>query len=200
MDLLPPLSAVTEIWRSASKPATRHVGCRRRRTPVTRRSAFRQKRGPRNTRATRTGARSVSANDPVGIEHGTIGVIGRDGVMYEVTTFRRDVETFGRHAVVEFADTIEEDLARRAFTFNALAWNLETTDVYDPYNGLDDLCVVCRRRCKAADRFAEDYLRVLRGIRFAGQFQSFALMMTRGARSSPHRTSRNFRASAFAKS
>src|SRR5205823_3601951 len=58
---------------------------------------------------------------PVGIEHGTVGVFGSDNVMYEVTTFRRDVETFGRHAVVEFADTIDEDLSRRDFTLNAVA-------------------------------------------------------------------------------
>ncbi len=109
---------------------------------------------------------------PVGIEHGTIGVIGHDGVMYEVTTFRRDVETFGRHAVVEFADTIEEDLARRDFTFNAVAWNPVTEQVFDPYSGLLDLqSGVLKTVGKAADRFAEDYLRILRGLRFAGQFK-----------------------------
>ncbi|GIS79537.1 MAG: hypothetical protein CM1200mP14_11030 [Gammaproteobacteria bacterium] len=48
---------------------------------------------------------------PIGIEHGTVGVLARDGTLFEVTTFRRDVETDGRHAVVTFADTIEEDRA-----------------------------------------------------------------------------------------
>jgi tRNA nucleotidyltransferase (CCA-adding enzyme) len=109
---------------------------------------------------------------PIGIEHGTVGVIGGDGVMYEVTTFRRDVETFGRHAVVEFADTIEEDLARRDFTFNALAWHPDTGEVRDPYAGLEDLRNgVLRTVGEARERFAEDYLRVLRALRFAGQFQ-----------------------------
>ena len=42
---------------------------------------------------------------PIGVEHGTVGVLGRDGTLYEVTTFRKDVETDGRHAVVEFAQS-----------------------------------------------------------------------------------------------
>ena len=58
---------------------------------------------------------------PIGIEHGTVGVFGQDRVLYEVTTFRRDVETTGRHAVVEFGASLEEDLARRDFTINAIA-------------------------------------------------------------------------------
>jgi tRNA nucleotidyltransferase (CCA-adding enzyme) len=108
---------------------------------------------------------------PVGIEHGTVGVLARDGVMYEVTTFRRDVETFGRHAVVEFAQTIDEDLSRRDFTFNAIAWHPIRDEVHDPYRGLDDLqSAVLRTVGAPADRFAEDYLRVLRALRFAGHF------------------------------
>jgi tRNA nucleotidyltransferase (CCA-adding enzyme) len=109
---------------------------------------------------------------PLGIEHGTVGVIGSDGVMYEVTTFRRDVETFGRHAVVEFAETIEEDLARRDFTINALAWHPLTGELRDPYGGLEDLRAGRLRTVgRAEDRFAEDYLRVLRALRFAGHFR-----------------------------
>lgn len=108
---------------------------------------------------------------PIGIEHGTVGVFGRDGVLYEVTTFRRDVETYGRHARVEFADTIEEDLARRDFTCNALAWHPLTGEVRDPFLGLEDLRSGRLRTVgNAADRFAEDYLRVLRALRFAGHF------------------------------
>jgi tRNA nucleotidyltransferase (CCA-adding enzyme) len=108
---------------------------------------------------------------PVGIEHGTVGVIASDGVMYEVTTFRRDVETFGRHAVIEFAHTIDEDLARRDFTFNAIAWHPITDEIRDPHDGLEDLRRGTLRTVgNAAERFAEDYLRVLRGLRFAGHF------------------------------
>jgi tRNA nucleotidyltransferase (CCA-adding enzyme) len=91
--------------------------------------------------------------------------------MYEVTTFRRDVETDGRHAVVEFADSIEEDLARRDFTINALAWRPATDELRDPFAGQGDLRNgILRAVGQPADRFAEDYLRVLRGLRFAGRF------------------------------
>jgi tRNA nucleotidyltransferase (CCA-adding enzyme) len=108
---------------------------------------------------------------PLGIEHGTVGVFGRDGILYEVTTYRLDVETFGRHAVVKFADTLDEDLARRDFTINAVAWNPLTHEVRDPWDGVEDL----RRRVlrtvgEAGVRFAEDFLRVLRALRFAGRF------------------------------
>jgi tRNA nucleotidyltransferase (CCA-adding enzyme) len=108
---------------------------------------------------------------PVGIEHGTVGVLASDGVMYEVTTFRRDVETTGRHAVVEFAQTIDEDLARRDFTFNAIAWHPIHDEIRDPHHGLDDLRRATLRTVgEPRDRFAEDYLRILRALRFAGQF------------------------------
>lgn len=108
---------------------------------------------------------------PVGIDHGTVGVLARDGEMYEVTTFRLDVETFGRHAVVKFADTIEEDLARRDFTFNAIAWHPYTHELRDPYGGFDDLKGARLNTVgDPAARFAEDYLRILRGLRFAGHF------------------------------
>ncbi|HWV56799.1 MAG TPA: hypothetical protein VNZ57_04950, partial [Longimicrobiales bacterium] len=90
---------------------------------------------------------------------------------YEVTTFRRDVETFGRHAVVEFADTVDDDLARRDFTCNALAWHPLTGELRDPFGGEADLRAgVLRTVGRPEDRFAEDYLRVLRALRFAGQF------------------------------
>jgi tRNA nucleotidyltransferase (CCA-adding enzyme) len=108
---------------------------------------------------------------PIGIEHGTVGVLARDGVLYEVTTFRRDVETSGRHAVVEFADDIDTDLSRRDFTFNAIAWNPLTDVLHDPFGGRADLEARRLRTVgEAADRFAEDWLRVLRAFRFAGHF------------------------------
>jgi len=108
---------------------------------------------------------------PLGIEHGTVGVLGRDGVLYEVTTFRLDVETDGRHAVVKFADTLEQDLARRDFTINAVAWNPLTGEVLDPWDGIGDLRRGVLRTVGEPDRrFAEDYLRVLRALRFAGHF------------------------------
>ena len=107
---------------------------------------------------------------PLGMEHGTVGV-NSHGSMYEVTTFRRDIETDGRRAIVEFADTVEEDLARRDFTINAIAWRPASGDWIDPFKGEDDLRA---RRLRAvgdpAERFTEDRLRVFRGIRFAGRF------------------------------
>ena len=108
---------------------------------------------------------------PVGIEHGTVGVLGRDGTLYEVTTFRRDVETFGRRAVVAFADTLEEDLQRRDFTINAIAWHPLRQQLFDPHGGADDLRRgVLRTVGEPAERFAEDYLRILRALRFAGRY------------------------------
>lgn len=109
---------------------------------------------------------------PIGIEHGTVGVLGRDRVMYEVTTFRRDVETSGRHAVVAFAESIDEDLARRDFTINAIAWHPLRRELRDPFQGRDDLRAgVLRTVGVPAQRFAEDWLRVLRALRFAGQLE-----------------------------
>jgi putative nucleotidyltransferase with HDIG domain len=108
---------------------------------------------------------------PVGIAHGTVGVLGRDGRMYEVTTFRRDVETDGRHARVRFSDTVDEDLQRRDFTINAVAWHPLSREVRDPHGGLRDLRDgIVRTVGEPAERFAEDRLRVLRALRFAGRF------------------------------
>ena len=124
------------------------------------------------TRATPDDVRRIFKRTvPVGVEHGTVGVLARDGVMYEVTTFRRDVQTDGRHAVVEFAQTVEADLARRDFTFNAIAWHPITGELRDPYEGLEDLKrALLRTVGEPRERFAEDYLRVLRALRFAGHF------------------------------
>jgi tRNA nucleotidyltransferase (CCA-adding enzyme) len=108
---------------------------------------------------------------PIGVRFGTVGVRGGDGNVYEVTTFRRDIETDGRHAVVEYADTIDEDLSRRDFTINAIAYHPLRNEVYDPFAGQADLRDrVLRCVGDPARRFSEDYLRVLRGLRFAGRF------------------------------
>jgi tRNA nucleotidyltransferase (CCA-adding enzyme) len=107
---------------------------------------------------------------PLGIEHGTVGVL-KDGRMYEVTTFRRDVETDGRHAVVAFAETIDEDLARRDFTINAVAWHPLREEIRDPFGGIADMeRRVLRTVGRPEERFREDYLRILRALRFAGLF------------------------------
>jgi tRNA nucleotidyltransferase/poly(A) polymerase len=108
---------------------------------------------------------------PVGISHGTVGVVGADRHLYEVTTFRRDVETDGRHARVSFSDTIEEDLSRRDFTINAIAWHPLTGELRDPHGGAADLDAgILRTVGDPRERFREDRLRVLRALRFAGRF------------------------------
>ncbi|HET7234200.1 MAG TPA: CCA tRNA nucleotidyltransferase [Longimicrobium sp.] len=108
---------------------------------------------------------------PVGVAHGTVGVLGADNRLVEVTTFRRDVETDGRHARVSFSDTVEEDLQRRDFTINAIAWHPRTHEVRDPHGGLRDLRAgVIRTVGEPRERFREDRLRVLRALRFAGRF------------------------------
>ncbi len=108
---------------------------------------------------------------PIGVDHGTVGVIDRHRVMHEVTTFRRDVQTDGRHAVVEFGASLEEDLARRDFTINAIAYHPLRGEWRDPFGGERDLRAgVVRAVGDPAARFREDYLRVLRAIRFAARF------------------------------
>lgn len=106
----------------------------------------------------------------VGERFGTVGVLDAHGTLHEVTTFRRDVRTDGRHAEVEFGASLEEDLARRDFTINALAWHPERREWRDPYHGADDLDRgVVRAVGSASDRFTEDYLRILRALRFAAR-------------------------------
>src|SRR3954464_12733903 len=76
---------------------------------------------------------------PVGIEFGTVGVLDANGIMHEVTTFRRDVRTDGRHAEVEFGVSLEDDLARRDFTINAIAYSPTREELRDPFHGQRDL-------------------------------------------------------------
>lgn len=102
---------------------------------------------------------------PTGIDHGTITVVA-GGTGYEITSFRRDVETDGRRASVAFSDDITEDARRRDFTMNALYADASGR-VLDPVGGLPDLAA---RRLRFVgdprERIAEDYLRILRFYRF----------------------------------
>lgn len=86
----------------------------------------------------------------------------------DVAEYRKDIETFGRKVKTEHAQTLEEDLARRDFTINAMAMNPFTMEIIDPFGGRDDLK---NKTLKAVgnphERFTEDYLRILRGLRFA---------------------------------
>ena len=108
---------------------------------------------------------------PVGVEHGTVGVLDEDGVLHEVTTFRRDVRSDGRHAVVEFGVALDDDLARRDFTINAMAYHPVRHEWRDPFGGVADLSARSIRAVgNAAQRFHEDRLRILRALRFAARF------------------------------
>lgn len=108
---------------------------------------------------------------PVGIEFGTVGVLDDNGVMHEVTTFRRDVKTDGRHAEVEFGVSLDDDLARRDFTINAMAYSPTSKELRDPFDGRADLeRGLVRAVGDARARMREDRLRALRGIRFASRF------------------------------
>src|SRR5262245_50227825 len=105
---------------------------------------------------------------PVGIEFGTVGVLDQSGTMHEVTTFRRDVKTDGRHAVVEFGASLDDDLSRRDFTINAIAYSPSKKELQDPFDGQRDLARRIVRAVGDADaRMREDRLRALRAIRFA---------------------------------
>lgn len=109
---------------------------------------------------------------PLGVEFGTVGVVVQGNVMHEVTTFRRDVRSDGRHAVVEFGASLDEDLARRDFTVNAIAFHPQTDEVRDPFHGQVDLeRGIVRAVGAPSERMREDRLRALRAIRFAARFR-----------------------------
>ena len=106
---------------------------------------------------------------PTGIDHGTVTVVV-DKEPFEVTTFRRDVETDGRHAVVAFSNDLADDARRRDFTMNALYADPEGR-VLDPVQGLPDLQARRVRFIEDADaRIREDYLRILRFYRFSAWY------------------------------
>jgi poly(A) polymerase len=111
--------------------------------------------------AKRAGIKAI----PTGIEHGTVTLV-QSGIPFEVTTFRKDVATDGRRAVVAFSTDIAEDAQRRDFTMNALYAAPDGT-VVDPLNGLKDLNArKVRFIGDATARIREDYLRSLRYFRF----------------------------------
>lgn len=105
-----------------------------------------------------------------GLQHGTITIL-IDGEAYECTTYRIDgnYSDSRRPDSVTFTRSLEEDLKRRDFTINAMAYNDEV-GLVDPFNGMEDI-EQYKIRCvgRAEDRFSEDALRILRAIRFASQ-------------------------------
>jgi poly(A) polymerase len=106
---------------------------------------------------------------PTGITHGTVTAV-IDAKHFEITTLRRDVETYGRHAKVEYTDDWQADAARRDFTINALFCGIDGA-IYDPFGGVTDL--KARRVCFVGDpeaRIREDVLRLLRFFRFHAHY------------------------------
>ena len=105
-----------------------------------------------------------------GIQHGTVTImLGKNG--YEVTTYRIDgkYEDSRHPESVEFTPNLEEDLKRRDFTINAMAYNAEN-GVVDIFGGIDDIRNrIIRCVGTAHDRFTEDALRILRAVRFSAQ-------------------------------
>lgn len=108
---------------------------------------------------------------PTGLKHGTLTLLNKDGSAYEITTFRIDGKySDGRHPdEVLFTSLLKDDLSRRDFTINALAYN-NKRGIIDYFNGLDDIdnkIIRCVGNPKV--RFNEDALRMMRCIRFSAQ-------------------------------
>lgn len=107
--------------------------------------------------------------DLKGMKYGTVAAV-LDGKEYEITAFRSDASySDGRHPDgVEFVKDIQLDLSRRDFTINAIAYNMQTGDLVDPFNGQEDIKKGIIRAVGNPDqRIREDSLRILRGMRFA---------------------------------
>ena len=108
---------------------------------------------------------------PTGLKHGTITLLSEDDSAYEVTTFRIDGEySDGRHPdEVLFTSSLRNDLSRRDFTINAMAYS-DKTGLIDYFNGVYDIKErVIRCVGNANERFNEDALRMIRGVRFSAQ-------------------------------
>ena len=108
---------------------------------------------------------------PTGLQHGTV-TVKQGGGLYEITTFRTEgTYTDGRHPdEVHFVPDVQEDLARRDFTINAMAYN-EKEGLIDPFGGQADLqSGILRAVGVPHQRFTEDALRILRLYRFAARF------------------------------
>ena len=106
-----------------------------------------------------------------GVKHGTVGVVTPGGVV-EITTLRTEGDyRDGRHPQwVKFVPELREDLLRRDFTINAMAWN-PREGLFDPFGGREDLeRGILRAVGDPERRFREDALRILRGVRFAARF------------------------------
>lgn len=107
---------------------------------------------------------------PIGKSHGTIAAIA-DGIMYEITTLRKDISTDGRHAVVSYTKDWKIDAYRRDFTINAMSYCPYQKRLYDYSTGVEDIkSSLVRFIGEPEERVKEDYLRILRYFRFISMF------------------------------
>ena len=117
------------------------------------------------TRLTEAAIRTI----PTGLDHGTITAV-IDGQSVEITSLRRDLDTDGRHAIIEFTDDWQTDAARRDFTINAMSMD-STGAIHDYFNGRADLAAgLVRFVGDPSARITEDYLRILRFFRFFARY------------------------------
>ena len=107
-----------------------------------------------------------------GIEHGTLTlVLEKDRI--EITTLRKDISTDGRHAKISFTDSWEEDSKRRDFTINSIYLD-SNGKIFDPHSGVADLnSKKVKFIGRPDERIKEDYLRILRFIRFSIEYSDF---------------------------
>ncbi len=120
---------------------------------------------------------------PTGIKHGTVTVLFK-GTTFEVTTFRTEggYSDGRRPDSIAFAPTIVDDLSRRDFTINAMAYDLAADSLIDPHGGQKDLSAgIIRAIGNPAERFREDGLRPLRACRIAAQLSFSIEELTRAA-------------------
>ena len=136
---------------------------------------------PEATRRILEAARPT-ASYSIGEKFGTIGATF-DDIVVEITTFRTErYQPGSRKPEVRYGKSLEEDLARRDFTINAMARDLMTGELIDPFGGQADLRArLIRAVGEPAERFAEDPLRLLRAVRFVGQLGFDLEPATRGA-------------------
>ncbi len=108
----------------------------------------------------------------IGIDFGTVG-LSRGGLRLEITTYRAEAyDRVSRNPIVQYGDSLADDLVRRDFSVNAMAVSLPGHDFTDPYGGVQDLADrVIRTPGKPEDSFGDDPLRMLRAARFASQLR-----------------------------
>ncbi len=106
----------------------------------------------------------------VGIRFGTVGV-NKNGAQLEITTYRTEqYEEDSRKPTVNYGTSLDEDLARRDFTINAIALSLPSGEIHDPFGGVSDIAAgLIKTPGSPADSFSDDPLRMMRACRFAAQ-------------------------------